>query len=358
MSVEVLRGWGRLDARIDVVCVAYNRSQALRATIESVLAQSMPEWRMVIVSDSSTDDTEEVALEYGDPRISVVRCGSYGGPGGPRNVGLLFAGAEYVAYLDGDDSWRPNHLETLVDLLDTGAPLAASGCVYRNSEGEAIGASEAADLVWHPDLQVLHGFIEPSRVAHSRRIVPEVGGWNEENSGFEDWDLWWRLAEKGGYFATSARHTVDQNRNEGGRHQAVTARYAIVLHTAGSESEVRRFMERAQSDAFRSRMLEGCLADYRAWYSDIARSDHFTTPRGHSREEMLDVLLGRIDCATTDHALVTDRVTWSKGKNGYSIYYPIWCVRREHASRIKEVHLRRDVEQSRIMKEELARVFR
>src|SRR5699024_7666865 len=98
---------------IDIGCLTYNRSEQIGRTIESTLDQSVRDWRLIVVSDGSTDDTEDVVLSYTDPRICLVRSEPHGHPGGPRNIGLRHVQAPYVAYLDHDDHWHPDHLSTL-----------------------------------------------------------------------------------------------------------------------------------------------------------------------------------------------------------------------------------------------------
>lgn len=98
---------------------AYNVAGYLAEAIESVLAQTRPDWRMIIVDDCSTDSTLSVAREYEDrdPRIRVMRTAApSGGAYEPRRLAILEADTPYVAPLDADDWIGPDYLERLLDV--------------------------------------------------------------------------------------------------------------------------------------------------------------------------------------------------------------------------------------------------
>ena len=63
-------------SRIDIVCPTYNRAALVRGAVETVLAQTVTRWRLIVVSDASTDDTEDVVRSFADPRISFIKCAS------------------------------------------------------------------------------------------------------------------------------------------------------------------------------------------------------------------------------------------------------------------------------------------
>lgn len=105
---------------VGIVTPAYNAARFIRKTIESVLRQSYPQFRMVLVDDGSTDDTGKAALECirNEPRAQLVRQAN-AGVGAARNVGYsrLPANVEYVTFLDADDMWREHALATMVECL-------------------------------------------------------------------------------------------------------------------------------------------------------------------------------------------------------------------------------------------------
>lgn len=95
-----------------VVIPAYNAGKFIIFTIESVLRQTVQDFEIVVVNDGSTDDTLEVLQGISDPRLRIVTQDN-GGECAARNRGIKEACGQYIALLDADDAWRPNHLEIM-----------------------------------------------------------------------------------------------------------------------------------------------------------------------------------------------------------------------------------------------------
>lgn len=100
-----------------VIIPVYNRAQALRAAIASVRAQTCQDFEIVVVDDGSKDDSRSVAESFGDPRIRFFRQDNQGG-GAARNTALDMARGRFIAPLDSDDIFLPQHLERMKALLD------------------------------------------------------------------------------------------------------------------------------------------------------------------------------------------------------------------------------------------------
>jgi glycosyltransferase involved in cell wall biosynthesis len=99
-------------ALISVVLVTYNRAHLIRRAVDSVLAQTLDDWELIVVDDGSTDDTRKVIAGYQDARINYVRHDRNKGPGAARNTAIAVAGGAFLAFLDSDDEWVPDRLET------------------------------------------------------------------------------------------------------------------------------------------------------------------------------------------------------------------------------------------------------
>jgi glycosyltransferase involved in cell wall biosynthesis len=97
---------------------AYNAEVYIGQAIESILAQTYPQWELVIVDDGSSDRTGEVVSRYGDPRIKMIRQENQG-EAAARNTALNNMRGEFLAFLDADDLYLPNHLESLGGYLLT-----------------------------------------------------------------------------------------------------------------------------------------------------------------------------------------------------------------------------------------------
>ena len=101
-------------ARVIILVPNYNREASLRQCLESALAQSLDDWRLVVGDNASEDGSADVVRSFGDPRIRLVQR--------ERNIGymentnqlLAEADSELVAFLHSDDWWEPDYLATMV----------------------------------------------------------------------------------------------------------------------------------------------------------------------------------------------------------------------------------------------------
>jgi len=132
------------DPIISVITATYNRSNILRYTIQSVLASTFSDWELLVVGDACTDDTENVVASFDDPRFRFSNLNeNCGDQSGPNNAPLEMARGDYIAYLNHDDLYFPDHLIGSLDAI-------------RSSDADLVFASAAAirpvaSGTWHPD---------------------------------------------------------------------------------------------------------------------------------------------------------------------------------------------------------------
>jgi glycosyltransferase involved in cell wall biosynthesis len=99
---------------VTVVTATYNWPSVLRLAIQTVLQQTFRDFEYIIVGDCCTDETEEVVRSFDDPRIIWRNLPvNSGNQAFPNQIGMEMARGEVVAYLNHDDLWFPDHLETL-----------------------------------------------------------------------------------------------------------------------------------------------------------------------------------------------------------------------------------------------------
>jgi glycosyltransferase involved in cell wall biosynthesis len=186
---------------VSVVVPTYNRADLLGETLESILAQTLREIELILVSDGSTDDTPAVVARIGDPRLKFIEQPNSGGPARPRNVGVRAARGKYVAFCDDDDVWMPEKLAKQVELLEREPDLAL--CY---TEGEYFGDSDIYTRTSlrgrpesrHFDALLYRNFITNSSVMVRRSVFAEVGEFNEDKSlrGTEDYEMWLRISRR------------------------------------------------------------------------------------------------------------------------------------------------------------------
>jgi len=222
---------------VSVLCPTYNRSRALEATLESVLAQDHTELELLVGSDGSTDDTDDVVREVAarDRRVRLVRLPHRGDPGLVRASLAREARHDVLAYVDHDDLWGAAHLSAALAHL-TG-PDGSDGpdgpddavvldATYTQPDGTtSVGGAPA----WHREIGLLDPFAEPTRVVHTRRALERAGGWRCGRHGLEDWDLWWRMAAAGTRFRPVPQRTCVVACAPTSRRWSVGARAVVVL---------------------------------------------------------------------------------------------------------------------------------
>jgi glycosyltransferase involved in cell wall biosynthesis len=109
----------------------HDRATILPRAVSSVLAQTFPDWELIVVDDASSDGTADVVASFGDRRIRYRRNERPLGPSDARNAGILAAspGSRFLAFLDDDDEWYPHKLHLQLEVARKGPPdLIVVGC--------------------------------------------------------------------------------------------------------------------------------------------------------------------------------------------------------------------------------------
>ncbi|MFI7133465.1 glycosyltransferase family 2 protein [Nonomuraea sp. NPDC050153] len=321
--------------RFSVVCPTYNRGPAITATVDSVVAQSLRDWELLVVSDGSDDDTDRVVAESAraDRRVRLIRTHRHGHPSQPRNLGLAEARGEFVAYLDHDDRWAPQHLAVLARALEGGERFAATGATRVDAAGTVLHVTPPLALCWHPELQLMNAIFQPSQVAHVAGLAEQVGGWRRSESGLEDWDLWLRLADAGVRCRTAADPTVIELVDPATRQSSLVARHGWEV-ARFPDGRAARAAYRALKDTRRVRAAREALEqDLRAWYADLAE---LVIPSGW---EAGPPEVDRALAETVAEASIGGRELWPDlaivPRDGHvALVHLISCVTQDHADRI------------------------
>jgi len=100
---------------VSVIIPTYNRASWLRGAIDSVLDQTFADFELIVVDDGSTDNTKEIVADYGDKIRYFYQPNK--GPSAARNTGIGQAKADLICFLDSDDRWIKNKLQTQVEFI-------------------------------------------------------------------------------------------------------------------------------------------------------------------------------------------------------------------------------------------------
>lgn len=104
-------------SKIQIIIPVYNAEKYLRRCLESVKNQTFGDWQAIVVDDASADDSKNIIEEYTflDERFIYIRQETNKGASASRNVALEMVNAEYVAFLDADDYWERDMLESMLE---------------------------------------------------------------------------------------------------------------------------------------------------------------------------------------------------------------------------------------------------
>lgn len=124
---------------VSVLMACRNGLPWLRECLDSLAAQTLVAWELIVVDGASTDGSADLARSYGS-RVRVVTAPDVPPPGVARNRAAALARAPLLAFLDADDRWRADKLERQVALLrSTGAVLVYSDCRVVDGKGRVLG---------------------------------------------------------------------------------------------------------------------------------------------------------------------------------------------------------------------------
>jgi len=183
---------------VSVITATYNRSHVLRAAITALRGQTHADWEQVIVGDACSDDTAQVVASFADPRLRFVNLErNFGEQAGPNNEGLRLARGRYIAFLNHDDLWLPDHLQSLLATIrSTGADMAYARGISVLPDGKRRLLGAACNGSYRPVADV-HASLWLCR----RELCAEVGPWRLSRECWavpsQDWLLRaWRLGKK------------------------------------------------------------------------------------------------------------------------------------------------------------------
>jgi len=181
---------------ISIIMATYNRSNIISYAIRSALHQSFQEWELIVVGDACTDDTEAVVNSISDPRIRFVNLSqNCGDQSGPNNFGASMARGKWIAYLNHDDLWFPDHLQICLD-------AATKDNLEMVCTMEAIISPKGSIHLLHgaPENKHRPGVIAPaSSWILSTELLSRTGGWKSPSSlyGAPSQDLLHRVFKSG-----------------------------------------------------------------------------------------------------------------------------------------------------------------
>lgn len=189
---------------ISVVIPLYNKEKQIRATLESVLAQTFSDYEIIIVNDGSTDRSAEEAALVHDSRIRLIHQKNTG-VSAARNRGIEAARGEFIAFLDADDRWKPEYLQTQYELTQRYPECSVFACNYEfvDAQGQ-VRSTIIRKLPFLGEHGMLSNYFEvascsnpplwTSAVMVRKESILSIGGFPLGIKSGEDLLTWARLA--------------------------------------------------------------------------------------------------------------------------------------------------------------------
>ena len=204
--------------RFSVVIPLYNKAQYIEKTIQSVLRQSNQDFEIMIIDDGSTDQSLSAARKINDERITVISQENRG-VSVARNTGIEHAAGEFIAFLDADDMWEANYLETIGKLIDEYPQSDIFVTAYAVDMGNGKNhystqlprETGCLDSYWRT-LAKEYDFVWTSATVVRRQALLEAGCFRPGETIGQDLDMWARLARNNPRVAFSSKVCACYNR--------------------------------------------------------------------------------------------------------------------------------------------------
>lgn len=238
-----MTGFRRSSGLVTVILPTKNRLLLLRRAIESVIAQTYPWIEIVVVNDGGVC-AESVVREFGSTRlIRYLSSDQSCGPGAARNLAIRISRGEFIAYLDDDDIYYPQHVEILAGYLASNPNRGAVYSLAKISNHDGFDRDVPFRRTFDRDALLVENFIPNLCLVHREGCFHRTGYFDENLPVLEDWDLLIRLSAvtRFGYVPTVTAEYVfsnERNRNLPSRLETTKKLYEKYFFLAKEPNEV------------------------------------------------------------------------------------------------------------------------
>lgn len=180
-----------------VIIPTYNRSKEIQRALDSLVAQTYKQFEVIVCDDGSTENISEVVENFNSRlNLKFIRLDKpSGGPAKPRNKAAELASFEWLCFLDSDDWWYPNKLESLLPYLSSSDLIHHNLDLFVNNVPQnKIITGRSLKFPAFVDLMINHNGILNSGASVRKNIFMECEGFSE--IGLEDYDLWLKISRK------------------------------------------------------------------------------------------------------------------------------------------------------------------
>ena len=178
-----------------VVVPLYNKEKFIERTIKSILNQSFADFELLLIDDASTDSSLKIASTLASAKVKIIKHPTNRGLSATRNTGIQAAKAQYIAFLDADDCWEPNYLETLAALISQYPEAQLYATNYLEIYSELVAIQPKTKLESNDKNFLITDFFKsslkqpiycPSSFCVNKVVFEYIGLYNEQITYAED----------------------------------------------------------------------------------------------------------------------------------------------------------------------------
>ena len=185
---------------VSILTAAHSRTGELRESIKSALAQTFIDFELLILNDAGTDEIGTIAESFNDSRVKYYKFHQNRGLRATLNHGILRAQGKYIAYLDDDDVYYPNHLEKLVQALKSSNHRIAFTNTQGVKEKKGGGQFKKSEpcFLWNREYNRNRSFLTDNIatlcIMHEKALFDKVGLFFEDRVTSLDMEMWLRIS--------------------------------------------------------------------------------------------------------------------------------------------------------------------
>jgi len=255
------------------VCIpAYKADAFIGKALDSVAAQTFHDWEIIVTEDGSKSRTEEIASEFAKKVVRPVvynRHERNRGLPDTRNTGIATARGQWISFLDADDFWEPNHLESLINQMKNGPYdlVFAGSKLFDHNKNITVGTRVPTEKQLRSLPRALFTgqlSIMPSSVLIRREAFARYGNISTEFPYVNDTEYWLRILHGGGLIGYSNQITCFYRQHD----QSMSNRSVELLEDSA------RLCERyAKWDAIPRSCKRSRPANLYRWAANVAKSE-------------------------------------------------------------------------------------
>ena len=222
------------ECTISVIMGTYNRTSEIKESIQSVLNQTFPDFELIVVNDGGPDEVESIVRSFHSTKIHYYKLRNNRGHAAALNAGIKLSRGKYIAYLDDDDVYYPNHLEILLNSLkSSGKKFIYSNTIFiRGNMENGKFRPDGIKGIWSEkhdkNKLILECYIANLSMLHEKSMFTEIGLFSEDLNAVMDWELLLRAALKYDFYHLDK---ITGEYRFGGKNITSTNRLLVDFHT-------------------------------------------------------------------------------------------------------------------------------